>query len=85
MTQPNVPKIVLVAGSLEAGGAERVMSDLANYWVNRGWRITLATWSAQKVPDFFTLDPRVKREWLDVFSPNHSFVGKSSIEPRPCI
>jgi len=66
----------LVTGSLEGGGAERVMSDMANYWANGGWQVTLATWSGPEIQDFYVLAPSVKRVWLDVFSPNNSFVGK---------
>ncbi len=69
-------RIVLVTGSLEAGGAERVMSDLANYWSKRGCQVTLATWRGPEIADFYALDPRVNRVWLDVFSPNISFVHK---------
>ncbi|MEO8006211.1 MAG: glycosyltransferase family 4 protein [Betaproteobacteria bacterium] len=71
-----LPKIVLVTGSLEAGGAERVMADLANYWGSRGWQIVVATWSCADIRDFYKLDNRVRREWLDVYSPNNSLIGK---------
>jgi glycosyltransferase involved in cell wall biosynthesis len=57
---------LLITGTLEAGGAERVLSDMANYWSRRGWRITFATWSSPATPDFYTLDPAIRRVWLDV-------------------
>jgi glycosyltransferase involved in cell wall biosynthesis len=70
------PDILLVIGSLQGGGAERVMSDMANYWANRGCRVTLATWSGPEIQDFYVLAPSVGRVWLDVYSPNDSFVSK---------
>lgn len=70
------PNILLVTGSLEGGGAERVMSDMANYWANSGWQVTLATWSGPEIQDFYVLVPSVGRVWLDVYSPNDSFVSK---------
>lgn len=48
------------------GGAERVLSDMARYWVKRGHSVTLATWSGPDHPDFYALDPRVERRHLSV-------------------
>jgi glycosyltransferase involved in cell wall biosynthesis len=70
---PRTPHVILVAASLEGGGAERVMSDMANYWVARGWRVMIATWSGPEIEDFYALAPAVTRAWLDVHSPNSSF------------
>ena len=56
--------VVLVTGGLEGGGAERVLSDMANYWAGREWRVTFATWAGPEVADFFALDPRVERVWV---------------------
>lgn len=75
-THSELPNILLVTGSLEGGGAERVMSDMANYWANRGWQVTLATWSGPETQDFYLLDPDVRRVWLDAYSPNDSFAAK---------
>jgi len=53
-------KITLVIPSMGCGGAERVMSIIANYWASRGEDTVLITfYSADS--DFYTLDPRVKR------------------------
>jgi glycosyltransferase involved in cell wall biosynthesis len=53
------------------------MADMANYWSERGWRVTLATWSGPEIEDFYSLAPGVTRVWLDVYSPNSSFVTKA--------
>lgn len=57
--------LALVISSLGGGGAERVMSLLANAWVERGDRITLIT-LAPDSRDTYPLDPRVQRVALDV-------------------
>lgn len=66
----------MVTGSLEAGGAERVFADMANYWNGKGWRITLATWAGRTSEDFYELDAGVRRVWLDVDVPNTSLLAK---------
>lgn len=68
--------VVLVIGSLQGGGAERALSDMANYWADKGWEVTLATWSGPDVRDFYPLAPNVRRVWLDVYSPNDSPLAK---------
>ena len=60
-------RITLVISTFAAGGAERVMSVMANYWAERGEDITLITLSPQS-NDWYKLDPRVKRVGLDVLS-----------------
>jgi glycosyltransferase involved in cell wall biosynthesis len=66
----------MVTGSLEAGGAERVLADMANYWNSKGWRITLATWAGPSSEDFYELDSGVRRVWLDVDASNASPLAK---------
>jgi len=60
------PHILLVANSLEGGGAERVMSDMANFWAGKGWQVQLATWTGPEVADFYSLAPDIERVWLNV-------------------
>lgn len=61
-----LPRIVLVTGGLDCGGAQRVLADMANYWATRGWQVTLATWSGPELEDFYALSPEVSRVWLVV-------------------
>jgi GalNAc-alpha-(1->4)-GalNAc-alpha-(1->3)-diNAcBac-PP-undecaprenol alpha-1,4-N-acetyl-D-galactosaminyltransferase len=58
-------KLTLVISSLSSGGAERVMSVMANYWAAKGWNITLITLDSVS-NDFYELDPRVERVGLAV-------------------
>jgi glycosyltransferase involved in cell wall biosynthesis len=51
--------LCLVISSLSCGGAERVMSILANQWAEDGNRITLLTLSDGSTPPFFELSNQV--------------------------
>lgn len=53
-------RITLIISSLSAGGAERVMSYMANYWARKGWAVTLITMSKMD-RDFFPVEDRVVR------------------------
>ncbi len=63
------PRLMLVIGSLQGGGAERQLSDMANYWAGRGAEVTLATWSGPEVKDFYPLASGVSRQWLNISLP----------------
>lgn len=58
-------RLTFVISSLGAGGAERVMSQMANYWIANGWTITLITF-AKTDSDFYNLDKRIIRIPLDL-------------------
>lgn len=58
-------KLALVISSLGGGGAERVMTLLANAWVGSGNEVTLIT-LASHCMDTYPLDPAVHRIALDV-------------------
>lgn len=69
--------VLLVIASLQGGGAERQMSDMANYWVAKGWKVVLATWCGPEEVDFYPLDARVSR--VSLAAPVEDAIGRSRI------
>lgn len=62
-------RITLLISQLGAGGAERVMSLMANYWVEHGQEVTLITLSAETADwHGIQLDPKVTRVGLNLVS-----------------
>jgi GalNAc-alpha-(1->4)-GalNAc-alpha-(1->3)-diNAcBac-PP-undecaprenol alpha-1,4-N-acetyl-D-galactosaminyltransferase len=59
-------KVTLVIYGLSGGGAERVMSIIANYWVSQGWGVTLIMLVAPTTAPFYPLDPRIKLKPLGI-------------------
>ena len=58
-------RITLIISTLGPGGAERVMSIMANYWAAHGHYVTLVTVGSPDT-DFYALDPHVQRVGLDL-------------------
>ncbi len=61
-------RIALVISSLGCGGAERVISTMANYWAAKGREVTLITFYPME-NDFYRLDPAVRRVALGLHGP----------------
>jgi GalNAc-alpha-(1->4)-GalNAc-alpha-(1->3)-diNAcBac-PP-undecaprenol alpha-1,4-N-acetyl-D-galactosaminyltransferase len=53
-------QLTLVISSLQGGGAERVMTNMANYWAAKQLKVTLLTFDDGAIPPFYTLDSRVR-------------------------
>jgi glycosyltransferase involved in cell wall biosynthesis len=57
-------RVTLVISTLRTGGAERVLSAMANYWADRGRSVTLVTLEGS-TSDFYALHPAIERVGLD--------------------
>ena len=53
-------RLALTISSLSAGGAERVLTNLANAWAEKGHDVSLITLSEPQTPPFYALDPRIQ-------------------------
>jgi glycosyltransferase involved in cell wall biosynthesis len=71
--------LLLVTGSLQGGGAERQLADMANYWATRGVKVTFATWTGAEVADFYSLDHGICRAYLDVPAKSSGLLGQKVI------
>jgi glycosyltransferase involved in cell wall biosynthesis len=58
-------QLLIYIHSLENGGAERVVANLANHWASLGWAVTVVT-VAPQAWDFYVLDAGVGRRCLDL-------------------
>src|SRR5690242_11993706 len=59
-------RITFVISSLLGGGAERTVVNMAAYWTNKGWVITLLTLFHGSGPSAYDLDPKVRH--IDLLS-----------------
>jgi glycosyltransferase involved in cell wall biosynthesis len=67
-------RVTFVISSLSAGGAERVMSMMANHMVEKGWAVTIVTLDIIE-SDFFPLDGRIARVSLGEYGPSSGIVS----------
>ena len=79
---PPVLRVLLVSATLEGGGAERQLSELANYWAARDVTVTLVTWTGADATDFFRLHSRVRRVRLNVVSDERGFLRRFAFNVR---
>lgn len=75
-------KLVLVIAALSSGGAERVLTDMANYWQKIGWDITLITIYGSEVEDFYELHTDIKRLRLNLGQPTIGILAKMMVNVK---
>ncbi len=68
-------RLALVIATLGPGGAERVLTSLANGWAAEGHDVHLLTLAGRDVKSHYSLDARVHLEPLDVFGGGPSLVS----------
>jgi GalNAc-alpha-(1->4)-GalNAc-alpha-(1->3)-diNAcBac-PP-undecaprenol alpha-1,4-N-acetyl-D-galactosaminyltransferase len=49
-------------------GAERILSNMANYWVKKGWEVTIVNFRNEKGPTFYHFDPRITHRPIQFFN-----------------
>jgi len=85
-TSDNAPRaqhLLLVSASLEGGGAERQLAELANYWAEAGGiSVTLVTWTGVDVHDSYALHSGVRRVHLNVMSSARGFLARVMLSVR---
>ena len=59
-------QLTFIIYSLQAGGAERVLSIMANYWSGKSRKITVITLDDGSKPSFYDIDSRIQQVSLDV-------------------
>ncbi|HQS83348.1 MAG: hypothetical protein B7Y25_00305 [Alphaproteobacteria bacterium 16-39-46] len=52
--------LTLIVSSLNSGGAQRVLSNLANYWSSQGHQISLITLDHPKTTPFYPLNSKIR-------------------------
>jgi glycosyltransferase involved in cell wall biosynthesis len=55
-------RVTFAIPSLGSGGAERVLTILANAWTSKGWEVTLISLNNSEWDSFFDLDARIR--WI---------------------
>ena len=66
-------KLLIYIPSLSSGGAERATTNLANYWAEKGWNITIVTITGSE--DFYQLHPGIHRIALKLDVESNNLVG----------
>ena len=80
---PRAQHLLLVSASLEGGGAERQLAELANYWAAAGsTSVSLVTWTGVDVDDFYVLHSGVRRVHLNVMSNAQGFFPRVMLGAR---
>jgi len=72
------PQLILFIHAITSGGAERVMTTLANAWAAKGWEVHLLTLDDGRCPPFYPLDHRVHHLPLAISRPLSNADGSNN-------
>lgn len=78
-------KITIVISSLNAGGAERVVTMQANYLARDGHVVTIITMNSEYTKPFFDLDKKVRHVNVDFGPPTHGLLDAIIRNSSRCI
>ncbi|MFH1541437.1 MAG: glycosyltransferase family 4 protein [Elusimicrobiota bacterium] len=69
-------KIAIVISTMNAGGAERIVSLLSNYWVEKTMQVDIFTFDNENNKSFYELNPAVKHHHLGAIRKNYGIIGR---------
>ncbi len=69
---PKKKTIGFVISSMQCGGAERVLSELANHFSNGEYNVVLFLFCGKNEKQFYELNRKIKVIYLDIFSKDYS-------------
>lgn len=79
-------RLTFVIYQMSGGGAQRVLSIIANYFSEKGWGITLLTFDDGSLPSFYKLHPSIQCRSLSIMRDQGSFFNALSVHlMRPFI
>ncbi len=68
-------RLLLVISTLQAGGAERVLSTMANFWTRKNWMISIVTFDDASNHPFYALDSRIRIFPLSLLRHSSNFLS----------
>lgn len=68
-------RITFVVPSMRCGGAERILTAMANYWAEQGRDVMILTLDSEKVTPFYSLSNKVLLRSLNVLSESKNLVA----------
>jgi len=80
----NKVRLTFVISSLHAGGAERILSIMANYWAEKGYAISFITLDSRD-NDFYILNPDIQRYALALLRGSNTPMGNTAKAYSPFI
>lgn len=70
-------KIAFLIPTLGAGGAERVVTLMANFWAEKGHSVVIFSMDDPANPPFFTLNTKVQYHPLNLLKEEENYIGKT--------